>query len=297
MAPRARRAIAGLTMIEVLVATVILSAVVAMSSWLVWSASDHVSTAEIELQLENQAREAVQVIAKELRQSRIETVIKLDPASIKPDASNMASVTPPGLKDSVTIPNPKPGEAFNAIRFRVPGNTMDLTTLNAYYDPTDKTKQNNFNMQKFKTSEDSAWTYEIMYYWEIDNTHIRNEGVLGSGPNGYIPNGVDDNGNGLVDEGLVRKIESWYDANGNLDIKLGRKISTLVRHVKFDAKDGLGGLKFTVLSSDATGKTYTAGSSKSIQVSLTLQKRDPRFPKLENRLIERTATAIVDLRN
>ena len=77
-----KRSQAGLTMIEVLVASIILTALVAMSSWLIWGSSKHVSRMEAEMTLENQAREFIGMLTKELHQANMSNVQWVDDAQL-----------------------------------------------------------------------------------------------------------------------------------------------------------------------------------------------------------------------
>lgn len=297
MCPKMPRRLAGLTMLEVLIASLILVAIVAMSSWLVWQASDNVATAEAALKLENQAREVLELFTQELRQSKMTTIRKVDrnSISVSPTAFYPPGNPPVPGNNALTTPNPPVStplayQPFDAIRFRLPGPSMDLTKKNANFNAS----SSNFDMKKFSTNQDSAWTYEVMYWWEIDNSNLKSEGNPGTGPNGFAPNGIDDNGNGLIDEGVIKKIESWYDTAGVL---IRRTQSVVARDVKYDNVAGIGCLKFSVPNQDAVGQPYAPGAEKSIQVSLTLQKRDPRYPKDSKRVIEKTVSTTIEVRN
>ena len=158
---------------------------------------------------------------------------------------------------------------------------MDLTTLNANFNSNPK----NFDLKTFKASStDPDWTYEIQYWWEVQ----ADEGkvVPGGGPNDLVPDGIDNNGNGVIDEGVIKKLETWRDTSG---VVQKRTYSTVCRDVK--------SLSFCVPTRDLTGTAFNPNPLKIITVSVTLEITDPRYPKDPLRHILKTVSTTIEVRN
>ena len=131
MSTRMNKRRAGLTLLEVLIASVIMAALVAMSGWLVWSSSNHVSSAEVALQLDSQGREFLTNLAKELHQTKMDSVKKVDttqPITVTPSTLNLPAT--PGTAVAPPLYDPPTMPTFDGIRFKLPGRTMDLTMNN-----------------------------------------------------------------------------------------------------------------------------------------------------------------------
>src|SRR5258708_9711255 len=103
---------AGLTMLEVIIASVILSAVMFMASYLVWTSSATVSEAELGVQLDSQARAIVTAIANDVRQCKAAYIRIYDPVT-----------------NGTSLPTANVG--FSSIHLRLPGTGFDSTSLNA----------------------------------------------------------------------------------------------------------------------------------------------------------------------
>jgi hypothetical protein len=329
---------AGLTMLEVVIATVILTLIVGMASWLVWSASGHVTTTEVAVQLEMNARELLEMMTKEIHQSKMNRVEMLDTTQPIPCDGKSIDISMPtpgkGVAYTQWSPLDPTKNKFDSIRFRTPGLIMDLTAvdekglvngkkpphimdnstnanLNGKPRLSDPTKvYDNFDLKKFKDSQgdstSSRWLYEVQYWWEIDNTGLTNEGDTGLGPNGYVPNLKDDDGDGVIDEGVVKKMETWY--NSDLTVKQ-RTVSVVLRDV-IDFKVWVPGIPSWVVPNpgqdptkkssykyDPEANALTLGAEQNVVISITVSKADPRHPKLADKNIVRTYTTTVDLRN
>lgn len=275
----ARTAQAGLTMIEVVVAAVILTAIVAMSSYLVWSSSRAVTSSEAGLQLENMAREALNVMVQELRQAKRLGISQVNLATLRTDPQF-------GNLHNLAVGDPKLGVAspvatdtdFDGIRF-------------ALVDP-----RNTFNLNDFKNSTER--TYTIQYWWQVDVDEQKSPFGAGAGPNGRLPNLADDNRSGVVDEGSIMKMETTFAADGVTVEE--RKTSTVLRNVKR--------LRFRVPSATsaadiAAGKP--AYNSDRIEIRIDLEIQDPKYNRQqiadkagkEAMIIQKTVSSIVDFRN
>jgi hypothetical protein len=309
MVKRSLRRNAGLTMIEVVVASIILTAIVGMSSYLVWNTSRTVASAEVGLQLENNAREFLSTLTKELHQGRM-GMVRMVPwdANVMVKTTSFSLGTPgPYVRSTGTPPGidgiiPATATTFRILNFKLPGKSMDLTKTNASVDAD----PNMFNLKMYKDTGgvmDTDYTYEIQYWWEIDNGTFKAEGAVGAGPGGFVPNNFDDNKNGLRDEGVIRKAEIFYRKDGSID---KRNISTVLRNVPWvydpafpnDWTKGRPGLVFCIPDTDGSGVVYTsAGTEKRIYVNVTLEAEDPRYPGMKNRNYFRTFATYIDLRN
>lgn len=325
---RKMRPDAGLTMIEVVIASLILAAIVGMSSYLVWNSARTVGMAEAAMQAEAQSREFFVNLTKELHQSRMSMVNKVDwngNLTVIP-ATHLKSPYPatPGTTYGITASelsttypkydlktnNPFVNTAtkvylagvnpFWAIRFRIPGGTMDLTTLNANFEKS----SSNFNLAALKANSnnpEAEFTREIQYWWEIDNTHSTVAGtaglegpVNGAAPGGYMPDGVDNNRDGVIDEGCIRRMETVYDKSG---VVIQRNYSTPLRNVAWDTANNRPSFLFMIPSVDPAGQPQlAAGSQKRIFVALTMVKADPRDPRKAPNLTK-TIHTYIDVRN
>jgi len=286
-----RRFELGLTMIEVMVSTIILSVIVAMASWLVWSSAKHVSTAEVRLQMDMQIRELMGTLTRELRQTRLGQVKAVDSTTIP--------VLTPALLNAPATPGPIPPAAvasapFYAIRFKIPGESMDITQSNA----------GNFDLAAYVADKQLSnpanpdWTTEIQYWWEPDA--VAGEGVAGTWAENNAPDGVDNNNNGVVDEGVIKRMETTFTTAGALK---SRTVSTVCRNVQIAGPTAATpaywsgktkvGLTFLVLPStpDANGVNQSANR---IQVTVSLERPDPENAK---RTVFKQLSAVIEMRN
>lgn len=355
---------AGLTMIEVVIASIILTAIVGMTSWMVWSSSKHIATAEIGVQMEISAREVLTAMSRELHQSRMTKIQKVrtdlliptDPASLNPFFPT------PGVVPVASAPqfpiwmphvfNPDSNK-FDGIRFRTPGAMMDMTGIDmagqvTVYDPVTKTKSkvtpppsrqpyfknsassdkngstyvdpitgkvtviDNFDLSRFKVdanANQAEWFYEVQYWWEIAKSSGEDvPTAVGPGPSGFVPNGLDDNANGVADEGVIKKMETWYRSNLTVE---RRTVSTVLRDVT-DFKMWVPGVPAFVVPNPGTDPSiianykydpsnvnnqFKAGLEQSLFISITVSRSDPQHPKDTKRNIVRTYSTTVDLRN
>lgn len=325
--PKSRRSEAGLTMLEVVVASIILAALVTMSSYLVWNTSRSVSSSEVGVQMEIQAREFITQLQKEFHQTsfKFNQVWSVDWDATLPSPLPLTAFNPgtptPGTKNlyaakvSVAypaadgvIPNgplPAPvATVFHALRFKIPGKTMDLTTLNANYDaPVPSGQQKNFDLKGYLKAQSLSvdppdYTTEIQYWWEFDQTNAVNEGSLTGtgpiGPGGFRATGTDRNGNGVRDEGVVKRLETTYDVNGNV---LKRTVSTVLRDVQWDAANNRPALVFCVPGADPAGTAYPSGAERRLFVSVTLERADPQNAKKKERNYVKQIATYMDVRN
>jgi hypothetical protein len=279
----ARRAQAGLTMIEVIVAAIILTAIVGMSSYLVWSSSRSVASSEVSLQLENTAREALNVMVRELRQAKRLGIAKVDTTTLRTDPlyGNIHSLAVTDAKLGVAI-SPCPEDVdFDGIRF-------ELT------DPRDT-----FNFNDFKNAQERVII--VQYWWQVEYDEQKQPPGTGTGPNAREPNLIDDNKNGVVDEGSLMKMETFFEPDRvTLDAKLGRQVTTVLRNVK----------RFRLrVPAAATAADIAAGKpaykSDRIEINIDLELQDPKHnvQKIADKagkealLFQKTVSAVVDFRN
>jgi hypothetical protein len=277
---KAASARAGLTMIEVVVAAIILTAIVAMSSYLVWSSSRAVASSEAGLQLENTAREALDIMVQELRQAKRTGISSVNLVTLRtdPQFGNLHNRTVGDPKLGIAV-SPCPEDTdFDGIRFEL-------------VDP-----RNTFNVNDFKNSQER--TYIIQYWFQVEYDEQQLPAGVGAGPNGRLPNLVDDNRTGVVDEGTIMKMETTF-APDRVTIE-ERKTSTVLRNVKR--------LRFRVPSATsaadiAAGKP--AYKSDRIEIRIDLEIQDPKH-NLQNvpdkagkeaLIIQKSVSSIVDFRN
>lgn len=328
----------GLTMLEVLIASIILAVVVSMAGYILWSSSNHVTSSQIGVQLESQAREIIAGISKELRQAKMNSVrgfdtttafdistpspsFHLNAVNTWPDPSPGTAVTYPYVAWNIRLYNPNaarpqpPVIMYNlpsaedgnpttskphGIRFNIPGNLMDLdpTTINTKTGirnvNADRNGQvgsdgkviDNFDLGVFKNNATGSanWTTEIQYWRDpdLDNPWT---------------------GGGKISSGVIKKFETFRNSSGVLQ---NRKHTVIARNVA--------DLTFVVLAYPAWVTTpaqavpqgslpppnpnqYSAGAEKYMIVSITLTAPDPKHPKDTTKLIYRTVTSAIELRN
>jgi hypothetical protein len=286
-----RRSELGLTMIEVAISSFILAMLVGMASWLVWSSAKHVSTSEARMQMDMESREFLATITKELRQTRLGQVHAVDTATIPLlDATTLTALATPGSAS----PLPTAGTAFYGIRFKIPGKSMDLTNNNvgsfdlpAYV--ADKSRTEPLNPD---------WTTEIQYWWEPDAQ--QKEGAPGAWAENNAPDGVDNNKNGVTDEGVIKRMETTFDTSGNL---VTRTVSIVCHDVQLagpPAAPPLGwtigkakvGLTFVVLPGvDLNGVPQQVNR---VQVTVTMERQDPQNSK---QTIWKQVSSLTEMRN
>jgi hypothetical protein len=303
---RSRRR-SGLTLLEVVIASIILTAVFGMTAYMIWSSSKHTETTEAALQLEASARAFMDALAKDVQQTRLDLVNKVDTTQLIPvDSTSLKLLATPGTAVVPDYYNPTaqaatPGPPatpaypvklhtdalgnnvadFDGIRFRLPGSPMDLTPANA----------KNFDLKSFKTNTDAPnWLYEVQYWWEIDSVSGVNEGKAGAGPKGFVRDGIDNNQNGVVDEGIVYKLETWYKPDGTLDRRTQtvacRDVKSLAFYIPQRKWNG----------TDWAGDIYTTPPNQII-ATVTVERADPLYPKHPDRNIVRTVSTVIDVRN
>jgi type II secretory pathway pseudopilin PulG len=140
----------GLTMLEVMIAAILLAAVFAMTFAVIWSSTETVSRAEVSVQLEALARETLNQIVGELRQ------------------------TQKGYIKNVNVPlagiHGYPATPFSDITFKVPAP-----------DPTGT----GFSLSAYKNSNASTFTHQIRYFWALavnnDSDFLGGKGLVGQG--------------------------------------------------------------------------------------------------------------------
>ncbi len=127
-----KRRQAGLTLIEITIASVIMAALFAIAMVLLTRSSSHVESEQVNLNLEMQAREVVNQIALDLRQSRLDMLSQ--------GASGLAIAPLTSANDTTTYPD---------LWCRTPGKTSDLTST-AY-------------LTAHKLNPDGLWTRRVRY--------------------------------------------------------------------------------------------------------------------------------------
>lgn len=214
---------AGLSILEVMIASLILAAILAITFSILASSSAHVETTQITLRMESDARELVNQITKDLRESRFSLVKTGSPST----------------------PFPTDGSPHLDIEFRMPG----LKT----------------NLQNYSANPDGIFTRKVSYFWELD---LGEKGGLA---------GTDDNKDGLIDEGVVRKREAMVDVTGAELTNPAPVVTTICRSLK---KDGL---------------EFSTKILNTISVKIILEKKNPKNPKLP--VLSKTVESSIELRN
>jgi len=224
MSMKKRKDPSGISLIEILIAAIILAGVFAIAFSLLATSSTHVESLQAGMHLETQAREVINQIAQDLRMTRF--------SSITSGGSSVVVSTTPYADLQCRLPGP------------LPANFDSTAYLTAH-----------------KANPNNLWTREVRYRWAL------------SPHEGATLNGVDDDRNGVVDDGVIKKSETTYDTAGAV---LSTADTTICHFVQ------LKGLQFLVLAPDK------------LQITLTLEKADPSH---KNVTFVKTVQTVIDLRN
>jgi len=224
----------GLTLIEIIIASLILAAVFGIAMMLLLSSSKHVETQQAAMNLEMEAREVLNQITQDLRQTRLKLPVSSTVALY--DGTLKATY---GVDDTTTV--------HTDIEFKMPG--LEKKTSQEY-------------MLAIKNDPESLWTRTVRYQWIPETGEV-------------AADGKDNNRNGLIDEGMIRKTETYLDPAG----KSVTGTSTICHFVK---KDGL---------------TFMAktGDHGKVEVTLTLEKPDPGSKA--GKTFSKTVQSTIELRN
>jgi len=271
---------AGLTMLEVIIASVILSAVMFMASYLVWTSSSTVSEAELGLQLDSQARAILTQIANDVRQCKAAYIKIYDPST-----------------GGTSLPAANTG--YTGIQLRLPGAGFDSTSLNASQTNTVKGAW----LQAYSTNNDAYLTRMVRYYWAVD-----------AGEGETLVNALDDNKDGRVDEGVLKKFDSLTDAAGTPILVQGTTPTAFTTTLCRDLRNCNTAITAPILSpytpatTPATqlspcnwGLQFSVDASPGptkMTITLTLEKIDPKKKAFaQNHTIVKQVQTTVDLRN
>ncbi|HLY08135.1 MAG TPA: hypothetical protein VKW04_02400 [Planctomycetota bacterium] len=297
----------GLTMVEVMVASIILVAISAMAMSMMLSSSNHVANMEVGVRMELTAREVITAMSAELRQAKM-TSVEFVNTSVGP----LYSSNVPALTDVTTLPGSGSVKAatqitsytvpsyyttpyigangsipantdyrsdpygtpniFNGIRFHIPGHQMDLTKNNANAD--NGNANDNFNLNKFKNSSTTSdWVTEIQYWWEADGT---------------------------ISQGVVKRTETTRDSSGNFKTRHYAIVARNVASLSISIPKYPGFVNTTTYPTQVAAAPYvytTANPEKQVAISIQMQEPDPKYPKDATKNIYRTLSSIVDVRN
>ncbi len=162
-----RRNRAGMTLLEVLIASIILAAVIGATMLLLTDSSRSYQDQNLLLNLDQRGREIVNEMTRELRMSNLNTLTN--------GATNVL-ITP---NDTVEYTN---------LKFKVPGTVFD--------------------MKGYQAAAANILTQTIQYRWALSTAE------------GAAINGVDDDKNGVVDDGVVQRIENGVTRKLCPDLKV-----------------------------------------------------------------------------
>jgi len=270
----------GLTMLEVIIASVILSVVVEMASYLVWNSSTTVSESELGVQLDSQARAIVTQIANDVRQCKSAYIRAYDPIS-----------------GNATLPAANIG--YSGIQMRLPGAGFDSSSLNASQTSANKGAW----LQAYSANNDAYLTRMVRYYWVVD---------AGSGET--LVNGQDDNKDGRVDEGILQKFDSLTDSSGTPILVQGTTATAFHSNICRDLRNCNTAI-IAPIPSPYTPATTPANqispcnwgvqfvvdafpNPTKMTITLTLEKIDPKKKTYaQNHTIVKQVQTTVDLRN
>ncbi len=226
----------GFTLLEVTIASVILVVLIGIVFAILMNSTRTYQNQAAHLSLDDRAREVVNDIAKELRQSKV-TLLTPNPMP-------------------ASWPNPSTA-IFNDLQFRIPGAVSSGNTV----------------LAEFKQNPDRLFTKRIRYRWVSD-------------PNDAL-DGIDNNKNGVIDEGVVEKIEDDLNTAGAVIATRRSRICYEVKKKGMDAPPpaGLG---------REVGLVFRMPADNRIEIFLDLERADPNNRKNK---ITRSVQTMVELRN
>jgi prepilin-type N-terminal cleavage/methylation domain-containing protein len=322
----------GLTMIEVMIASVILVAVSAMSMYLLLNSSNHVTEMEVGVRLEQQAREVMSAMCAELRQAKMTSVEVVNTSAAIPPTSPY-TYSGANLTEMPTIPGSGPSSkppsfvpslpwytqpyttwdiaaspalqaaaTFNGIRFHIPGYSMDLVGT----DPISTKVQSNVPTSN-ANADINGTTYTVgSQTFKVDNFN------LAAFKNS--PSSTD----------WVTEIQYWWESDTPTSLGVIKKVETIrysdgtykARHYTILARN-VASLTFTVPKYPAwvlnagmavpqtnppplppiVVNQYTPGSEKQVTIQIQMQAPDPKYPTNAAKNIFRTLSTAVDVRN
>jgi len=203
MRPDSRR---GLTMLEVLVASVILVAVVVMVFMVMSGASNQTATETAHMAMKEKAAKLLEEIAAELRMAKADTITFVGapiPNTTFPDTTNNNVATPinplgvfnpaisPNAKCPQVVPIAANYQRYEGITFRtMPTDSMKTVGVN-------KVPVNDFDFNSRKP----VYSRTVVYQSDVEQLEA------GQVAESVVPDGIDNNGNVLVDERRLMKQE------------------------------------------------------------------------------------------
>jgi type II secretory pathway pseudopilin PulG len=283
---------AGLTLLEVAIASILLVVIFGVAFAILMSSSDHAVASEAELQLENRAREVINQVASELRQTTWDKVY-VGGGGI-PNLLQVKTASGGSLIEGPSEPDPLPAPSAAARFYQYPdANRSSVAPPTGFTSGKNLTYNASFpkwmqfpyteiqfrmlgvdntgwTPSTFKASPDSYWTRRVHYRLDMD------EGE------GTYPDGVDNNKNGLVDESVLTRIEETLDAAGN-PIPGKTTQSIICRDI--------------VANGFQIYMPAWGPDANKIVLTLTLEKRDPKYAKYANQRIMKQVKISVSLRN
>jgi hypothetical protein len=284
---------AGLSLLEVAIASILLVVIFGVTFALLMSSSEHAAAEEAQVQLEYRAREVINQIAADLRQTTWDKVtvggggVALTP--VKPSAGAL-------LIEGPSEPDPLPPPPTGSRYYQYPDLTRSSVAppvglaagKNLTYNPT-YTKWMQFpytdiqfrmlgvdnagwTIATYKSAPNSYWTRRVRYQLAMD---IGEDG--GSPPH---PDGIDNNNNELIDESIIIKTEDTLDAAGAV---VRTSTTTICRDVVANGFQ----IYMPAWGTDAN----------KVVVTLTLEKRDRKYSKFADQKITKQVKTSVSLRN
>jgi hypothetical protein len=282
----------GLSLLEIAIASILLVVIFGVAFALLFTSSDHAAAREAELQLENRAREVINQLGSELRQTTWDKVFVggggiASLIQVKP-ASGTSLIEGPSEPDP--LPSPPTGSRFyqypDASRSSVTpptgftaGKSLTYNGSNARWMQFPYTEiqfrmmaadNAGWDLATFKTSPNTYWTRRVYYQLGMEDGE------------GSAPDGIDNNKNELVDESVLYRIEDTLDASGNV-IAGKTKKSIICRDV---AANGF----------QCYMPAWGPDANK-IVLTLTLEKRDRKYSKYADQKIVKQVKLSVSLRN
>lgn len=269
----------GFTLLEVIIASVLLLAVFGIAFMLLLSSSENVAAAQIGVELEGRAREVLNQIASDLRQSKL--------AQIKVGSSNGATLialAPGGRSAPVPLPYPTGNRPGFKLWYQFPNDpTSEPASVNqstipfqlAYsgsqitYPYSDLqirmpgVSDTGWTIANQKANPDSYWTRRVRYRLVMDtgeaNSTVTMASLVAGTPDSQYMNNTDNNQDGRIDECAILKIEETLDAAGN---PIRTNPTIICRDVKQNG--------FQIYM------PLTGQDANKIIISLLLEKKDPK---------------------
>jgi type II secretory pathway pseudopilin PulG len=233
----------GFTMLEVVIASILLLGVLAITGALLWTSSNQTAAGQVQMSMDQMGREAVTQMEKELRQSLL-AYVWFNQATAPSPGTNLKQLFSAQGIAGYPVPSPLTYSSTGTVIAGVP--VSDITFL-----IPDPLLYNDTNPSSIKTSGiGAAYTYQIRYYWNVTPGAVAGDQTLPG-------------------QGVLVKEETHINPSTGLPVAGDFRSSRICSNLQPLPNGTPGGpFGFQVY--------YNAANPKLFQICLTMEKYDPR---------------------